>query len=124
MERVLPPLIRAVEAAGHPVVWASDPMHGNGITTAEGIKTRRFDDIMGELEAFFAVCRAEGAWPGGVHLEFTGDDVTECVGGAEPVQECDLGVCYSSLVDPRLNARQSLDVAFQVAELLRPSGTR
>ena len=124
VERVLPPLIRAVEAAGHPVVWASDPMHGNGITTAEGIKTRRFDDIMGELEAFFAVCRAEGAWPGGVHLEFTGDDVTECVGGAEPVQECDLGVCYSSLVDPRLNARQSLDVAFQVAELLRPSGTR
>ena len=74
--------------------------------------------------AFFAACRAEGAWPGGVHLEFTGDDVTECVGGAEPVAESDLGIHYSSLVDPRLNARQSLDVAFQVAELLRPKGSR
>jgi 3-deoxy-7-phosphoheptulonate synthase len=75
---------------------------------------------MSELTAFFAVCRAEGAWPGGVHLEFTGDDVTECVGGVEPVSEHDLGDRYASLVDPRLNARQSLDVAFQVAELLHP----
>jgi 3-deoxy-7-phosphoheptulonate synthase len=121
---VLPPLIRAVAASGHPVVWASDPMHGNGLVTADGIKTRRFDDIMSELGEFFAVCRAEGAWPGGVHLEFTGDDVTECVGGAEPVSEHDLGSRYSSLVDPRLNARQSLDVAFQVAELLRPISAR
>ena len=75
---------------------------------------------MSELRGFFAACRAEGAWPGGVHLEFTGDDVTECVGGGEPVAESDLGLHYSSLVDPRLNARQSLDVAFQVAELLQP----
>ncbi|NLE22708.1 MAG: 3-deoxy-7-phosphoheptulonate synthase class II [Actinobacteria bacterium] len=124
VEQVLPPLIRAVTAAGFPVVWACDPMHGNGVVTADGIKTRRFDDIMSELTAFFAVCRGEGVWPGGVHLEFTGDDVTECVGGVEPVHECDLGVRYSSLVDPRLNARQSLDVAFQVAELLRPRSGR
>jgi 3-deoxy-7-phosphoheptulonate synthase len=124
VESVLPPVIRAVEKAGHPVVWACDPMHGNGLVTKDGIKTRRFDDIMTELEAFFSVCRAEGAWPGGVHLEFTGDDVTECVGGAEPVSEHDLGIHYSSLVDPRLNARQSLDVAFQVAERLHPRGGR
>jgi 3-deoxy-7-phosphoheptulonate synthase len=124
VEQALPPLIRAVTKAGHPVVWACDPMHGNGLVTSGGIKTRRFDDIMGELTAFFAVCRAEGAWPGGVHLEFTGDNVTECVGGVEPVAEDDLGIHYSSLVDPRLNARQSLDVAFQVAELLRPRSAR
>jgi 3-deoxy-7-phosphoheptulonate synthase len=99
-------------------------MHGNGVVTTGGIKTRRFDDIMQELRGFFAVCRAEGTWPGGVHLEFTGDDVTECVGGAEPVSEHDLGTHYSSLVDPRLNARQSLDVAFQVAELLHPRRSR
>ncbi len=124
VEQTLPPLIRAVTAAGHPVVWASDPMHGNGLVTSGGIKTRRFDDIMRELTSFFAVCRTEGAWPGGMHLEFTGDNVTECVGGVEPVAEDDLGIHYSSLVDPRLNARQSLDVAFQVAELLRPRGVR
>ena len=124
VETALPPIIRAVGKAGHPVVWACDPMHGNGLVTADGIKTRRFDDIMTELTAFFAVCRAEGAWPGGVHLEFTGDNVTECVGGVEPVAEGDLGIHYSSLVDPRLNARQSLDVAFQVAELLRPRSGR
>jgi 3-deoxy-7-phosphoheptulonate synthase len=124
VEQALPPLIRAVTEAGHPVVWASDPMHGNGLVTAGGIKTRRFDDIMRELTSFFAVCRAEGVWPGGMHLEFTGDNVTECVGGVEPVAEDDLGIHYSSLVDPRLNARQSLDVAFQVAELLRPRSAR
>ena len=124
VEALLPPLLRAVRDAGHPVVWACDPMHGNGIVTDGGIKTRRFDDIMGELRGFFAACRAEGVWPGGVHLEFTGDDVTECVGGAEPVAESDLGIHYSSLVDPRLNARQSLDVAFQVAEMLRPRAAR
>jgi len=124
VEQLLPRVIHAVRKAGHPVVWACDPMHGNGMVTAGGIKTRRFDDIMGELTAFFAVCRGEGAWPGGMHLEFTGDDVTECVGGVEPVAEDDLGIHYSSLVDPRLNARQSLDVAFQVAELLRPRASR
>jgi 3-deoxy-7-phosphoheptulonate synthase len=116
---LLPPMIRTVREAGHPVVWACDPMHGNGRVTADGVKTRRFDDIMREVHGFFAACRAEGAWPGGIHLEFTGGDVTECTGGAEPVAESDLGVNYSSLCDPRLNARQSLDLAFQMAELLR-----
>jgi 3-deoxy-7-phosphoheptulonate synthase len=119
VEELLPPMIRTVRQAGHPVVWACDPMHGNGRVTADGVKTRRFDDIMREVHGFFAACRAEGAWPGGVHLEFTGDDVTECTGGAEPVAESDLGVNYASLCDPRLNARQSLDLAFQMAELLR-----
>ena len=120
VEAVLPPLLRAVRDSGHPVVWACDPMHGNGIVTSGGVKTRRFNDIMREVQAFFAACRSEGVWPGGIHLEFTGDDVTECVGGAQPVAEGDLGIHYASLCDPRLNARQSLDLAFQVAEMLRP----
>ena len=119
VEELLPPMIRTVRDAGHPVVWACDPMHGNGRVTADGIKTRRFDDIMREVHGFFAACRAEGAWPGGIHLEFTGENVTECIGGAEPVTESDLCSNYASLCDPRLNARQSLDLAFQVAELLR-----
>ncbi len=121
---VLPPLVRAVSDSGHPVVWACDPMHGNGRVTEDGVKTRLVDDIMRELLGFFRVCRAEGVWPGGMHLEFTGDDVTECVGGAEPVAESELGCRYDTLCDPRLNARQSLDVAFQVAELLRPAAMR
>ncbi len=120
IDGALPPLIHRVRDAGHPVVWVCDPMHGNGLTTRAGVKTRRFDDIMRELRGFFAVCRAEDVWPGGVHLEFTGDDVTECVGGEEPVAESDLGIRYATLCDPRLNARQSLDLAFQVAELLAP----
>ena len=120
VEELLPPLVRAVKESGHPVVWACDPMHANGLMTGDGMKTRRFDDIMRELRGFFAVCRAEGVWPGGVHLEFTGDDVTECVGGADPISENELCSRYSTLCDPRLNARQSLDVAFQVAELLAP----
>jgi 3-deoxy-7-phosphoheptulonate synthase len=115
----LPPLLRAVREAGHPVVWACDPMHGNHVTTAAGVKTRRFDDVMTELEGFFAACRAEGAWPGGVHLEFTGEDVTECLGGPDDVVEEQLGSNYATLCDPRLNARQSLDLAFRVAELMR-----
>lgn len=124
IESRLPVLIRGVRESGHPVVWACDPMHGNGRLTCDGVKTRGFDDIMRELRSFFDVCRAEGVWPGGVHLEFTGDDVTECVGGVEPVSESDLAIHYSTLCDPRLNARQSLDVAFQVAELLRPRRAR
>ncbi len=124
VESLLPPLVRAVRDSGHPVVWACDPMHGNALRTPEGVKTRRFDDIMRELRDFFAVCRAERVWPGGVHLEFTGDDVTECVGGADPVSESELSARYSTLCDPRLNARQSLDVAFRVAELLAPERTR
>jgi 3-deoxy-7-phosphoheptulonate synthase len=122
VERVgegLPPLLRAVAEAEHPVVWVCDPMHGNVIRTGSGYKTRRFEDIMGELRGFFAACHEAGAWPGGVHLEFTGDHVTECLGGSEEVLEEQLNVNYMTLCDPRLNARQSLDLAFQVAELMR-----
>lgn len=117
----LPPLLGAVAAAEHPVVWACDPMHANVFQTASGIKTRSFDEIMREIDAFFAVCRAEGTWPGGVHLEFTGEDVTECLGGNAAVLEEELTARYESLCDPRLNARQSLDLAFRVAELMRSS---
>jgi 3-deoxy-7-phosphoheptulonate synthase len=119
VEDRLPPLLRAVRDSGHPVVWACDPMHANGVKTAAGVKTRHFDSIMAELERFFAACWREGAWPGGVHLEFTGEDVTECLGGAEAVLEEQLSHRYETLCDPRLNARQSLDVAFRVAELMR-----
>ena len=115
----LPPLLRAVRDAEHPVVWVCDPMHGNAFTTASGHKTRHFDTVMAELEGFFAAHAAEGTWPGGVHLEFTGDDVTECLGGSEPVSEDELDTRYETLCDPRLNARQSLDLAFRVAELMR-----
>jgi 3-deoxy-7-phosphoheptulonate synthase len=115
----LPPLLRAVAQAEHPVVWVCDPMHGNVIRTGSGYKTRRFEDIMGELRGFFAACHDAGAWPGGVHLEFTGDHVTECLGGSEEVLEEQLNVNYMTLCDPRLNARQSLELAFQVAELMR-----
>jgi 3-deoxy-7-phosphoheptulonate synthase len=115
----LPPLLRAVSEAEHPVVWASDPMHANVFKTESGVKTRRFDAIMGEIEGFFAACRRERVWPGGVHIEFTGEDVTECLGGSEAVLEEQLNARYMSLCDPRLNARQSLDLAFRVAELMR-----
>jgi 3-deoxy-7-phosphoheptulonate synthase len=118
-EALLPPLVRAVEAEGHPVVWACDPMHGNTFTSGGGRKTRRFDDILAELRAFFAVHRDEGTWPGGLHIELTGDDVTECLGGAEEILEGDLGARYTTTCDPRLNARQALDLAFRVAEFLR-----
>jgi 3-deoxy-7-phosphoheptulonate synthase len=119
IEDLLPPLVRAVEAEGHPVVWACDPMHGNTFTSEGGRKTRRFDDILAELRSFFAVHRGEGTWPGGVHVELTGDDVTECLGGAEEILEGDLDARYTTTCDPRLNARQALDLAFQVAEFLR-----
>jgi 3-deoxy-7-phosphoheptulonate synthase len=116
---LLPPLLRAVREAEHPVVWACDPMHANVFKTESGVKTRRFDAIMAEIEGFFAACRRERVWPGGVHIEFTGEDVTECLGGGEAVLEEQLSSRYMSLCDPRLNARQSLDLAFRVAELMR-----
>jgi len=119
VRELLPPLLRAVKAEGHPVLWASDPMHGNGILTADGVRTRRFDTIMSELEGFFDACWDVGVWPGGVHLEFTGEDVTECLGGADDVLEEQLASRYQTLLDPRLNARQSLDLAFRLAELMR-----
>ena len=110
---LLPPLLRAVREADHPVVWLCDPMHANVFKTAGGVKTRRFDDVMTEIEGFFAGCRGERVWPGGVHLEFTGEDVTECLGGGEAVLEEQLSSRYMTLCDPRLNARQSLDLAFR-----------
>jgi 3-deoxy-7-phosphoheptulonate synthase len=115
----LPPLLDAVVRSGHPVVWACDQMHGNTFTTAAGRKTRHFDEIIRELTGFFAAHRAAGTWPGGIHVELTGEDVTECLGGAETVEDVDLDDRYETMCDPRLNARQSLDLAFQVAELLR-----
>ncbi len=119
VEAALPPLLRAVADAGHPVVWACDPMHGNTFTADDGRKTRHFDDVIAEIAGFFAAHRAEGTWPGGVHVELTGDDVTECLGGAEEIGQADLGSRYETMCDPRLNARQSLDLAFRTAELLR-----
>ncbi len=119
IDTLLPPIVRAVEAEGHPVVWVCDPMHGNTFTSEGGHKTRRFDDILAELRSFFDAHRAEGTWPGGVHVELTGDDVTECLGGAEEILEGDLAARYTTTCDPRLNARQSLDLAFRVAEFLR-----
>lgn len=115
----LPPLLQAVREADAPVVWVCDPMHGNLVRTPSGTKTRHFDAIMEELQVFFAVHREAGSWPGGVHLEFTGEDVTECLGGSEAVLEGQLDHRYETLCDPRLNGRQSLDLAFRVAELMR-----
>jgi len=119
VRELLPPILRAVRDEGHPVLWASDPMHANTIRTADGMKTRRFDTIMAELEGFFEACREAGVWPGGVHLEFTGNDVTECLGGADDVLEDHLPMRYETLLDPRLNGRQSLDLAFRLAELMQ-----
>jgi len=115
----LPPLQVAVKASGHAVVWACDPMHGNTFVSDNGLKTRHFDDVMLEISGFFAACRETGTWPGGVHVELTGDSVTECLGGAEEILEDDLELRYTTTCDPRLNGRQSLDLAFRVVELLR-----
>ncbi len=115
----LPPLLTAVRDSGHPVAWACDPMHGNTFTAPGGRKTRRFDAVLAEIAGFFAAHRSVGTWPGGVHIELTGDDVTECLGGAEEILDADLDTRYETMCDPRLNARQSLDLAFRVAELLQ-----
>jgi 3-deoxy-7-phosphoheptulonate synthase len=115
----LPPLLRAVTRAGHPVVWACDPMHGNTYAHESGYKTRHFDAVMHEVEQFFLACRAADVWPGAVHVELTGDDVTECLGGGDDVTGEQLEHKYETRCDPRLNARQSLDLAFRLAELVR-----
>jgi 3-deoxy-7-phosphoheptulonate synthase len=114
----LPPLLRAVTRADHPVVWACDPMHGNTFAHESGYKTRHFDAVMHEVEQFFDACRAHDVWPGGVHVELTGDDVTECLGGGDDLLGSDLERRYETRCDPRLNARQSLDLAFRVCELV------
>jgi 3-deoxy-7-phosphoheptulonate synthase len=120
----LPPLLRAVKKAGREVVWICDPMHGN-THSAGGYKTRSFDAILAELRGFFDAHEAEGTWAGGVHVEMTGNDVTECIGGAHRLTEADLSANYATFCDPRLNAEQALELAFLVAEELkarRPDG--
>jgi 3-deoxy-7-phosphoheptulonate synthase len=115
----LPHLVEKVTAAGLNVAWVCDPMHGNTFEASSGYKTRRFDDVIEEVQGFFDVHRSLGTWPGGVHVELTGDDVTECVGGGEQLQAEDLAHRYESVCDPRLNRVQSLELAFLVAEMLR-----
>ena len=115
----LPPLVRAVERSGHKVVWLCDPMHGNTVTTGLMMKTRSFDAILSEVRGFFDIHAAEGTWAGGVHVEMTGHDVTECIGGAHRLSELDLKRRYETFCDPRLNAEQSLELAFLVAAELK-----
>ena len=115
----LPELVRAVQREGRRVVWCCDPMHGNTVTLANGRKTRAFEHILEEVRVFFAVHQSEGTWPGGIHLEMTGKDVTECLGGGQRIAEADLARRYETQCDPRLNGTQALELAFLVAERLR-----
>lgn len=119
IREALPPLLEASKSLGSTPLWVTDPMHGNGITTKNGYKSRRFDDVVDEVRGFFEAHRAVGTYPGGIHVELTGDDVTECLGGAEHIDELALETRYESLCDPRLNHMQSLELAFLVAEELR-----
>ncbi|MEM6307959.1 MAG: 3-deoxy-7-phosphoheptulonate synthase, partial [Pseudomonadota bacterium] len=119
----LPRLIKAVQEEGANVVWSCDPMHGNVIKSTTGYKTRQFDSILSEVKDFFAIHRAEGTVPGGVHFEMTGQDVTECTGGVRAVTDEDLSARYHTACDPRLNASQALELAFLVAEELKGSHT-
>jgi len=114
----LPPLLEAISGMDAQPLWVTDPMHGNGLTTPTGYKTRRFDDVVDEVKGFFEAHRAVGTHPGGIHVELTGDDVTECLGGSEHIDEATLATRYESLCDPRLNHMQSLELAFLVAEEL------
>jgi 3-deoxy-7-phosphoheptulonate synthase len=118
IRKALPALVEAVAASGRQVLWICDPMHGNTFEAASGYKTRRFDDVIDEVQGFFEVHEALGTVPGGLHIELTGDDVTECVGGAEEIDETDLATRYETLCDPRLNHQQSLELSFLVAEML------
>jgi 3-deoxy-7-phosphoheptulonate synthase len=115
----LPPLLEAVASSDATPLWITDPMHGNGMTTPTGYKTRRFDDVLDEVQGFFEAHRSVGTYPGGMHVELTGDDVTECLGGSEMIDEESLATRYESLCDPRLNHSQSLELAFLVAEELK-----
>ena len=115
----LPPLIKTIKESGQNVLWVCDPMHGNTYKTDNGYKTRHFDTILEELEHFFAIHRAEETIPGGVHFELTGDNVTECLGGAREISDSDLNSKYETACDPRLNNEQSLELAFLVTDLLR-----
>jgi 3-deoxy-7-phosphoheptulonate synthase len=122
VEDSLRPLLRAVREADHPVVWACDPMHGNTITSQGGRKTRDFNVICAEIDGFVKAHKAEGTWPGGIHVELTGDDVTECIGGVDNILDSQLDDRYQTVCDPRLNGRQGLDLAFHVAEMMRTAG--
>jgi 3-deoxy-7-phosphoheptulonate synthase len=116
---VLPPIIEKVEASGHRVIWQCDPMHGNTHESPTGYKTRHFDRIVDEVQGFFEVHNELGTHPGGIHVELTGEDVTECLGGAQEISDADLAGRYETACDPRLNTQQSLELAFLVAEMLR-----
>jgi 3-deoxy-7-phosphoheptulonate synthase len=119
IREALPVLVDGVTKSGAQVLWVCDPMHGNTFEAATGYKTRRFDDVMDEVKGFFEVHKGLGTHPGGIHIELTGDDVTECLGGGEQISESDLATRYESACDPRLNHSQSLELAFLVAEMLR-----
>jgi 3-deoxy-7-phosphoheptulonate synthase len=119
LAETLPVLIRAVKSEGRNVVWSCDPMHGNTVKASSGYKTRQFDDIMRELRQFFSVHQAEGSYPGGIHLEMTGEHVTECTGGAYQITDSDLGSRYLTQCDPRLNADQVLELAYLIADSLK-----
>lgn len=121
IDNKLPELVGAVQDSDHPVVWTCDPMHGNTYTADSGLKTRNFSDVVDETKRFFHIHRSIGTWAGGIHVELTGDNVTECVGGAENLSDDDLALRYETMCDPRLNASQSLELAFHVAEELRSS---
>jgi 3-deoxy-7-phosphoheptulonate synthase len=119
IRQALPQLVEKVTASRAAVVWVCDPMHGNTVEAASGRKTRNFEDVLDEVAGFFEVHRALGTHPGGIHIEFTGDDVTECIGGGHHIAESDLSHRYETACDPRLNRSQSLDLAFRVAGLYR-----
>lgn len=121
IEKALPTLLREIKREGHNVVWSCDPMHANTYTAASGHKTRNFNDILSELTCFFEIHWSEGTIPGGVHFEMTGENVTECTGGARNIVDAELARNYLTTCDPRLNAEQSLEVAFQIADMIRSS---
>lgn len=119
VEKVLPPLLREMKREGHNIVWSCDPMHANTYTAKSGLKTRNFNDILAEITCFFETHWSEGTIPGGIHLEMTGDNVTECTGGAHNIVDEELASNYQTTCDPRLNAEQSLEVSFQIADMIR-----
>jgi 3-deoxy-7-phosphoheptulonate synthase len=119
VRELLPPLVEKVRGSGINVTWVCDPMHGNTVTTPSGYKTRHFDDVIDEVRGFFEVHHALGTYPGGVHVELTGDDVTECLGGAADIVDADLAGRYETACDPRLNTTQAIELSFLVAEMLR-----
>lgn len=115
---MLPPLLKASKKGGHSIIWSCDPMHGNTFTTESGHKTRKFDSIVEETKRFYEICESEDVWPGGLHLEITGENVTECLGGSDPHTVLSLDKHYTTMCDPRLNPTQSIELAFRVADLL------